>query len=386
MKIAQIVCVYPPYAGGIGTSAVQFAKTLSTAHEVMTFTPEIKSLQTTTEANVAAEKNITRLKPLLRYGHGSLLLQLFTRLKKFDAIYLHYPYFGTAEIVWLYKIWHPHTKLIIHYHMDVVGLSLGAKILSWPSKLIRNCLFNQAAKITCASLDYIKNSQIATYYTRHQEKFTEIPFGVDTEKFKPKNDENDKTKNDKIKNNELAVKIKKILFVGGLDQAHYFKGVNYLLEAVAKLPSTNWQLIIVGDGNLKPGYEDLAKKLNIASQVNFLGNKLNSAELAMIYRNADLFVLPSINSNEAFGIVLLEALASGVPVIASNLPGVRAVFENEIQGLICPPQDVANLKDKITKILTNSELQQKMSLAARKLVLEKYSLEKVEEKLLNIFK
>ena len=209
---------------------------------------------------------------------------------------------------------------------------------------------------------------------------------MDTEKFKPKNDENDKTKNDKIKNNELAVKIKKILFVGGLDQAHYFKGVNYLLEAVAKLPSTNWQLIIVGDGNLKPGYEDLAKKLNIASQVNFLGNKLNSAELAMIYRNADLFVLPSINSNEAFGIVLLEALASGVPVIASNLPGVRAVFENEIQGLICPPQDVANLKDKITKILTNSELQQKMSLAARKLVLEKYSLEKVEEKLLNIFK
>jgi glycosyltransferase involved in cell wall biosynthesis len=368
MKIAQVVCVYPPYAGGIGTSALQFAKTLATDHEVTTFTPVINSAPATEK-----DENVVRLKPFLQRGHGALLLQLFCRLNKYDAIYLHYPFFGTAEIVWLYKIFHRKTKLIIHYHMDVHGLGLFTKILSWPSKLIRNCLFNQAEKITCGSLDYIAHSQIAKYYNRHQNKFIEIPFGVDAERFKPAD-------------NKAETEIKKILFVGGLDQAHYFKGVNYLIDAVAKLSFSNWQLTITGDGNLKKQYEEQAKNLGLTAKVNFLGNKLNAEELARTYRAADLFVLPSINSNEAFGIVLLEAMASGVPVIASNLPGVRAVFHNEVEGLTIEPMNSNDLKEKMEKILTNNSLQKQMAQAARKLVEEKYSLEKVAGRLLAVFK
>ena len=367
MKIAQIVCVYPPYAGGIGTSAIQFAKTLSTDHEVMTFTPVIKDAPASAE-----DKHVTRLKPLLSHGHGALLLQLFCRLNKYDAIYLHYPFFGTAEIVWLYKIFHKKTRLIIHYHMDVRGLSLIAKILSWPSRLTKNCLFNQADKITCGSLDYIANSQIAKYYKNHPNKFVEIPFGVDTEKFKPLD-------------NRIESKIKTILFVGGLDQAHYFKGIDYLLEAASQLPFSNWQLNIAGAGNLQKQYEEQAKDLGMADKVKFLG-KLNANELAEIYRSADLFVLPSINSNEAFGIVLLEAMASGVPVIASNLPGVRTVFQNGIEGLTIKPANANDLKEKITKILTDPELQKKMAQAARRLAIEKYSLAKVDNQLLDVWK
>jgi glycosyltransferase involved in cell wall biosynthesis len=136
---------------------------------------------------------------------------------------------------------------------------------------------------------------------------------------------------------------------------------------------------------LQPQYEAQAAELGIERQVKFAGH-LDDDGLARAYQNADILVLPSINSHEAFGIVLLEAMASGLPVIASNLPGVRAVFVDGIQGLICVPKNSEDLKNKIVRILTDENLQQKMGRAARELVLEKYSLEKVSDKLLRIFK
>jgi len=353
MKIAQIVCAFPPYAGGIGNSAYRLEQILQTEHEVHTFHPD-------------------NTRPLLRYGHGAFAPSLLSELKNFDLIYLHYPFFGGAEVVWLFKLLHPKTKLIIQYHMDVAGLTPLAKILSWPANIIRTPLLKQADLIVSASLDYIKNSSIKNFYAKHAEKFVEIPFSIDTKKFKPGNE---------IKNPNTP---KNILFVGGLDQAHYFKGVDVLLRAVAKLENINWHLNIVGTGNLQTSYENLATELNIKNQVNFLG-KIGDDELISIYQKANLFVLPSINSNEAFGIVLIEALACGVPVVASDLPGVRSVF-NETCGLTAKPNNEQDLKNKISTILNNDDLQKKMSVAARKLAEEKYSEEKVKEEFLVFLK
>ena len=317
MKIAQVVCAFPPYAGGIGNSAARLEQILKTEHEVQTFHPD-------------------NTRPLWRYGHGAFIPSLISDLKNFDLIYLHYPFFGGAEIVWLFKILHPKTKLIVQYHMDVAGLKPLVQILSWPAKLIRSSLLRRADVIVSASLDYIASSQIKNFAAHHKNKFVEIPFGVDITPGSPirsgmtKSDESGMTKN--------------ILFVGGLDQAHYFKGVNILLRAVTELTNINWQLNIVGDGNLRAQYEQLAKDLEIDNRVKFLG-QISDTELAATRQEADLFVLPSINSNEAFGIVLIEALAAGLPCVASNLPGVRSVFGDN-EGLKARPGDIIDLKNK----------------------------------------
>jgi glycosyltransferase involved in cell wall biosynthesis len=257
--------------------------------------------------------------------------------------------------------------------MDVKNSSAVFKIFSWPNEIIKKSLFKKAEIITCASLDYVKSSQIKKIHKKYAEKFQEIPFGVDTEKFKPNNLQNppQETKN--------------ILFVGGLDKAHYFKGIDILLKATSELGIRNYELGIAGDGDLKTSYEELAKKLNINDKVRFLG-KVSDEKLPGVYRQADLFVLPSINKNEAFGLVLLEAMASGVPVIASGLPGVRKVFENGKQGLLCKPNDIDDLKNKIEEILTNEEKRKEMGKEARILVLEKYSWEKVSKRLNEIIK
>lgn len=374
MKIASIVCTFPPYAGGIGNSALRINQLLEDKHEITTFTP-------------------ATIKPWLRYGNGAFIPQLFWKLNKFDYIYLHYPFFGTAEVVWFFKLFFKRPKLIIHYHMDVRGLSPLARILSLPSKLIRRSLLNQADTIVTASLDYIKASQIKDYYENHPEKFREIPFGIDTKKFQPK-------LVNQATSNHLLAKVQEIvhyvndkfikrhrlniLFVGGLDSAHYFKGVEVLLNSLFLSLNRNWSLKIIGNGNLRPHYEEIAARLKIDKQVEFAGN-LAEPELIRSFQDADLFVLPSINGNEAFGLVLIEALACGVPVIASDLPGVRRVFENNKQGLLTEAGNINDLTKKLEFIFNNEGLRKNMALAARRLAEQKYDLSKVKDRLESLF-
>ncbi|MFA7087799.1 MAG: glycosyltransferase, partial [Patescibacteria group bacterium] len=182
-----------------------------------------------------------------------------------------------------------------------------------------------------------------------------------------------------IKKNRLD-----LLFVGGLDTAHYFKGVDILLKSLSGITSRPWRLLIAGEGDRRPYYESLAVKLNLEKKVEFRG-KLTDEELVRSYQNSDLLILPSINNNEAFGLVLIEAMACGVPVIASNLPGVRNVFNNHQQGLLVEPGNADDLKKKLEFIFNNEEMRRLMSLSARKLAEDKYDIEIMKKKLTKLF-
>ena len=369
MKIAQVVCVYPPYAGGIGTSALKLQKTLSTKYDSHVFT--IRDKHGITEDD--EKNNIIRLKSFFKLGHGAILCSLLKKLRGFDVIYFHYPFFGTGIIIWLFKILHPEIKLIIHYHMDVRHKNILFKILSWPEEIIRKSLFKKSEIVVSASLDYIKHSQIKNIYKKYPEKFREIPFSVDTNAFKP------------VENTEINKKGDIILFVGGLDKAHYFKGVDILIKAISEIKDIELELRIIGEGELKNEFKNLSRDLGAENKVIFLG-KLDKKGLVENFQQAKSLVLPSINSNEAFGIVLIEAMACGTPVIASNLPGVRTVFENEKSGLLVEPKNIEDLKNKIELILQDQEKQKTMSQEAYKLVLEKYEKRIIDLKILELIK
>lgn len=372
MKIAHVVCTFPPYKGGIGNVAYEFSKlSQKNKHSVTVFTPNYNN----TSSKLFLEGvNIVRLKPILKYGNGAFLHQLlFNKLNKFDIVHLHYPFFGGAEPVWLIKTLNKKSfKLIVHYHMDVKNISTAANFLSIPSNLIFNSLFKKADAITCASIKYIANSKLSNFYKENKEKFYEIPFGVDINKFFP------------LEKKMIGSQVK-LLFVGGLDKAHYFKGVDILLKAVSLIDKDKWSLNIVGNGGLKQKYIENAKKLGILENIKFLSGVDNN-ELAKIYRNSDLFILPSINQNEAFGIVLLEAMASGLSVIASDLPGVNSVFNEGEQGFFIKPNDVEDLKVKIASFINNKEDILQKGKNSRKLTLEKYDFAKIGVKLDNIYR
>lgn len=391
MKIAQIVCSFPPYPGGIGQSAWRLGEILSQEHQVETFT-----LKSNDDLNSNNKQKINQtvhyLKPFIRLGHGALNFSLLFKLRKFDCLYLHYPFFGTAELIKLFLLLYPQKKLVIHYHMDTPKLLGIKKILSISSLALEKSLFKRADKIIVSSLDYAKTGSFSKYYKKFQDKISELSFGVDIDVFKPRLKEKSqlpyfkqaqdlvKTITQKIINRNKI----QILFVGGLDQAHYFKGLNILLQALAKLDKYLWRLNIVGDGDLKEEYLKSCAKLNIEDSVKFKG-RLSEEELIDYYQNSHFLVLPSINAHEAFGLVLIEALACGLPVIASHLAGVRSVFSHKQEGLQVQVNSVDDLKNKIEFLFNNPETLEEMSYKARQLAVLKYDNAKIADRLLDEF-
>jgi len=157
-----------------------------------------------------------------------------------------------------------------------------------------------------------------------------------------------------------------------------------LLKALAiiiKEPKLNATVLkVVGRGNLLAYYKNCARNLGLENNVKFYENVDNS-KLVDFYNYSDCLVLPSINKAEAFGLVLLEAMACSTPVIASNLPGVRSVFKSGKQGLLVRPNDVIDLANKIKAILSDKKLAEAMGLAGRELVESKYTWGKVGKRL-----
>ncbi|MDA3840177.1 MAG: glycosyltransferase family 4 protein [Patescibacteria group bacterium] len=368
MKIAHVVCVFPPYGGGIGKSALDFSIMMREGgHQVDVYAPLYTNDISEDDSN---STKIIRIKPILKLGNGAFVPRLFSKLKKYDLVYLHYPFFGGAEIIWFFKLFNRKTKVIFHYHMDVIGLSPLFKLLSFPSKMIEKSLLKKADLITAGSLDYIQNSQIKNFYTDNPGIFRETYFPVDTKKFHTRTDRGVREK-------------KEILFVGGLDKAHYFKGLNVLIDALFLLRKRNdWILKVVGEGNLKQEYIKKCEEKKLSSRVEFLGS-VSHEDLPIVYRESDFFVLPSINKGEAFGIVLLEAMASGLPIIASNLPGVRSVFTDK-EGFLTKPSDREDLADKIKIFLDDDSLLTEMSESARRLSVDKYSYETISKRINSI--
>lgn len=365
LRVAQVVCTFPPYKGGIGNVANDYAQAVKNAgHESFVFTPDYDHKKEETEIKVL------RLKPFFKFGNAAFVPQLFFYLVRgnFDVVHLHYPFFGGMEMVWLAKKIYGHKfKLIIHYHMNVGKLPWYLELLRLPARIIEKSLFSLAEGVTCASIDYIKNNDNNLVYKNNQAKFFELPFGVDVKRFYPTN-----------------VKKKQILFVGGMDRAHYFKGVNILISAFSELENNDYSLVLFGGGDLVEDYKKQVKDFDLENRVTFPEN-LSDTELIKAYQESSVLVLPSINGSEAFGKVLVEAMACGTPVIASELPGVRTVFIEGEQGYHTKPSDVIDLKSKIELIINHPELTKEMGEKGRKLVEEKYDIAKINQDLLSCY-
>jgi glycosyltransferase involved in cell wall biosynthesis len=368
MKIAEVTATFPPYKAGMGNVAYYNAWALATAgHEVTVFTPRYdRKMKYMDEYPF----KVQRLTPWFQYGKAGILPQLIGKLWNFDLIHLHHPFFGGSEMVYfLDKL--KDLKVMVTYHMDVVGTGILAKFFHWHTTQVLPRILDRADKIIVTSWDYARASNIKERLKLEPEKFVVIPCGVNHLLYKPRYE--DKSL---VAKYDLYGK-RVILFVGALDKAHYFKGVNVLIQAVHQLASRDdFKVLVVGDGSLRSGYASLVDNFGLSKKIVFLGT-LPDNELARYYSLADIFVLPSIDKSEAFGLVALEAMSSGVPVIASDLPGVRSVVEKRKTGLLVKPGSASNLAEMIKYLLANPRLAKTMGQAGRAKVLADYTWEKI---------
>jgi len=377
MKIAQVVCTFPPYRGGIGNVAYYLTDNLAKlGHEVTVFTPRYFA----GDMDVYSYFKVKKLKPQFKYGNAAIVWQLACSLKKFDIIHLHYPFIGAAFPILFAKLLCAHkVKLILHYHMDLVGNRFKGAIFSFYNWCYLKKLVKLADVVLVNSVDYLKASEIFPLYLRHPKKFRLLPNGVDVEAFQPLPKDQASVFKYKLQNKKV------ILFVGALDSAHYFKGVNYLLKAFQELKNReNAVLFVVGEGNLRSTYQDMADSFGLSDKVVFTGY-LPDAELVKYYNLCDIFVLPSIDKSEAFGMVLIEAMACGKPVIATDLAGVREVVDLKINGRLVKPKDVVKLAEQMEVLLADEELCKKYGEAGRAKVERKYAWATITNKLEEIY-
>lgn len=166
---------------------------------------------------------------------------------------------------------------------------------------------------------------------------------------------------------------KVVLFVGRLVE---IKGVTYLIDAMKNIDAL---LVIVGDGPLRKQLEEQASE--IEDKVVFLGAKTHE-ELKTIYASADIFVAPSITAQdgarEGFGLVLLEAMASKLPIVASRSGGITQLIKDGECGLLCEEKSICQLQDNISSLLDSVELYQKIVCGGQK-TLKEYDYRTIAE-------
>jgi len=350
-KIAQVVCTYPPYRGGMGNVAFEYTERLrERGYNVHVFT---------TKGHVAVEDPdyVHRVPSIIHIGNAGVMPSLFRRLSGFDLVHLHYPFFGGAEPTLVRKAVSPNQGLVMTYHMDATGNGLRGTLFSAHRRVLLPWIVNRVDRILASSQNYIDGSAIAEI-PNAMDRVEIHPFGIDLHRFRPGNADFFKKRLD------IRTDVPVMLFVGGLDSAHYFKGVPVLLEALKLITTQPWEMLIVGDGNLRAGFETTVRKSILHGRIHFLGN-VAERDIPFLYRCSDFHIFPSVKRAEAFGLVALEAAASGIPTVASNLCGVSTVVLDGSTGLLVPPEDVTELANAIKLLLSQPELRKRLGQAAR---------------------
>jgi len=265
-----------------------------------------------------------------------------------DVAHVHFPYPLGEVANWL--LGRARATIITH-HSDVVRQKGWLRLYG---PLLRRVL-RAADRIIATSPRYIETSP---WLQPMREKCVVVPLGVDPTRFFPPT------------NQSTSQPI--LLFAGRL---RYYKGLDTLLHALVNLPDAH--LDVVGDGPMRPPWENLAAELGIADRVRFLG-QVDDTDLPKRYRQAHIFVLPANARAEAFGTVLLEAMASGLPCIATELgTGTSWVVQDGVTGLVVPPRDSQALAQAIRSLLDSPRRRAEMGRAARARVEAEFTQERM---------
>jgi glycosyltransferase involved in cell wall biosynthesis len=238
-------------------------------------------------------------------------------------------------------------------------------------------LEEEAAKNATLTVTISKYSRrkITQLYGVDETKIRIVPNGVDTQRFKPSKS-HESIKHQTGIDNKLCV-----LFVGRLIPR---KGLHYLVEAAKQIVKefSQTMFLIVGDGPLRNHLISYLDKLNLSSNFVFLGDVSEKA-LPALYNCADVFVLPSIQEGQ--GIALLEAQATGKPIVAFDVGGVReAVLDKETALLVKP--DSRELAGALMKLLVNWSLREKMGHRGREFVVDRFSWDVCAQKMLQVYR
>jgi glycosyltransferase involved in cell wall biosynthesis len=259
--------------------------------------------------------------------------------------------------------------LIITYHGDWIGEYGGAirRIgVSFHNRYVVDKILSYADGIISPSYYYINESK---FLKKYKEKINVIPNGINIDNFSvPYSKEECKSILGLPRDKNI------LLFFGYLSP---YKGPDILLKAMPRVIKDiqDVLLIVSGIGSMKDELMSLSKRLNINNNVKFTGY-IDESLKPIYFKAADVFCLPSVMTTESFGIVNLEAMACGVPVVASKIGGIPDVIRDGENGLLVAPSNPELLADALIHLFKNEDIRRKMGERALELV-EYYSWDRI---------
>ncbi len=377
-KIVHITPVFYPYVSGMSNSCLTYAKSFAEkGYSVSVYTIDYGAEKARLEGI-----ETKYFKPILKLGNAGFSLGLVKSalgLDKKTVLHIHIPFFGFQEIYALLLsivLKEKKPKTIIQYHHDT-ELKGFKKFVSFFSYMFLKLLLLKADVIIVSSIEYAKNSKhLKKIWDKIENKIKEIPFGIDVDFYKD------------IEKTNVRTEKCEFLFVGSLDKAHDFKGIDVLIKALANIKKTDENLYnnlffhIAGGGDLVEYYKNMSVEYGVGSHISFLGFVPDS-DLKKLYRQCDAFLFPSVHKSEAFGIALLEAMAAGLPVLCSDLPGVVSVAGSD--NVFFKTGDCFDLSSKIEYFYMNRDKFKETALKNRQKVFEKYDLNTIMDKIEKIY-
>jgi glycosyltransferase involved in cell wall biosynthesis len=329
MRILHIGKYYPPHRGGIETAVAALAEAQARLGHSVT-------VLCAADSPAAARELVNNVRVIRLGCLGELFSQpilpllplaMMREAAAADVLHFHAPN-PLAELFSFFL----RKPVFVTFHADVVR----QKGLLTAYRFLQNAFFRRAKRVFAGSLALTRTSSILQAF---EKKVTVIPFGLDPSRFSG------------AAKAEAEGGRPYVLFVGRLVS---YKGLPVLLEAMRDL---DCELEIVGEGPMHQELEDLCKQLGCSARVHFRGLVEEEERMAQLFQGAAAVVLPSTTRAEAFGMVLIEAMGWGRPIVSTNLDtGVSEVNENGKTGLVVPAGDASALAAAIARLLADQDL------------------------------
>jgi glycosyltransferase involved in cell wall biosynthesis len=351
VRILHVGKFYPPVRGGMETVLAALCE--GTAHRW-----QVRAVVANGGPRTVRERlngvEVVRVGTLARALSVSLSPGLARELwrERFDCVVLHEPNPPAGTVLALHT---PAPRLIVWHHSEIVRPA-------WANATygrVQRALYRRAARVIVAAPPLVGSGNVAA-----ARRVEVVPYGIALEPLLAATS----SPNGHLTRLLAPLPSPRILFVGRLV---YYKGLMVLLEALA---ATQASLVIVGDGPLEGALRARARALGVAERVVF-GSGLSDEDVRWLYRACDVFVLPSTERTEAFGLVQIEAMASGLPVVSTDVPtGVPWVNEHEVTGLVVARDDAGALAAGLQRLLADPALRTALGQAGRRRATERFAV------------
>ena len=355
MRVLHVSKFYHPYKGGIENVVKSLVEgSLKVNHEVDVLCFDSSDIYDNPEKRNCYNPTIFRFKKILTLFSQPISLAYVYKLlsirNNYDIIHLHLP-----NPLALIPLLHCKSKIVVHWHSDIVEQKFLYQIL----KIFHKRILNISEKIIFTSDNYRDSSEQIFGF---KEKSVVIPIGIPDyiQKYTPINKNKNHTR---------------VFALGRLVQ---YKGFEKLIKC-SKLLDENIEVIIAGNGPLKSQLQRLINKLNLESKVKLVGFA-SDIQIHEYFKSADIFCLPSITRNEAYGVVLLEAMSHSLPIVTFDIKGsgVPWVNKNHFSGIVVSEISSIALARAINEINRDTNLQENLSLNSRERYMDLFTVERMQ--------